>query len=104
MRTVTGCQVLVSYVNSFFFTHSNSFKDCDVILIIICLHRVTGLNSSFWPIDGTLTGSTTPGQSGPGSKRQRGTPHSPKDIGLTPHHQMQLSALRMRFVVGVIPM
>ena len=36
-------------------------------------------NSTIWPIDKTLSGTTTPGQSGPGSDWQwRSTQHSPK--------------------------
>ena len=31
------------------------------------LYIVKWLNSSVWPIDGTLTGTITPSQSGPGS-------------------------------------
>ena len=32
-----------------------------------------------WPIDGTLTDTTTPGQSGPESNgSKKGTPHYPK--------------------------
>ena len=30
------------------------------------------VNSSSWPIDGTLTGAITPGQSGPGSNGNEG--------------------------------
>ena len=40
------------------------------MILIIWLHSVKYsklLNSSIWPIDGTLIGTTTPGQSGPGS-------------------------------------
>ena len=33
-------------------------------------------NSSIWPTDRTLTGATNPGQSGPGSDSNKGTPHS----------------------------
>ena len=34
------------------------------------------LNRSIWPIDGTLSGATPPGQSGPGSNGNKGvTPH-----------------------------
>ena len=32
-------------------------------------------NSSIWPIDKTLSGATTPGQSGPGSKGNEGVLH-----------------------------
>ena len=47
-----------------------------------------GLNSSIWPIDRTLTGTTTLGQSGPesnGNDRLHST--FPKAPGLEPHHQ-----------------
>ena len=35
-------------------------------------------NSSIWPIDGTLSGATTPGQSGPGSHDIEGVLHIPQ--------------------------
>ena len=39
---------------------------------MICLHTVKWLNSSILPIYETLTGTTTPGQSGPGSNGNEG--------------------------------
>ena len=33
----------------------------------ICLHTVCLSNNSIWPIDGTLSGATNPGQNEPGS-------------------------------------
>ena len=46
------------------------------------------LNSSIWPINGNLTDTTTPGQSGPKSKGNEGVLHIPQASGLKPHHQM----------------
>ena len=46
------------------------------------------MNKSIWPIDGTLTDTTTPDQSGPGRNGNKGVFHTPKDPGLEPHHQM----------------
>ena len=53
-------------------------------LIILCLLTVKWLNSSIWPIDGSQTGATTPGQSWPGSNVM-----FPKASGLKPHHPIQ---------------
>ena len=41
---------------------------------------------SIYPIDGTLTGATTPGQSGPGSNGNEGVLHIPQSsiIGTSP--------------------
>ena len=36
------------------------------------------INKSIWPIDGTLTGTTTPGQSGTGSNGNKRVLHSPQ--------------------------
>ena len=38
------------------------------------------LNSSIWPIDGTQTGTTTPGQSEPGSNIKKGVLLIPDDF------------------------
>ena len=38
---------------------------------VIFLHTVKWLNSSIWPIDGTLIGTTTPDQNGPGSNANK---------------------------------
>ena len=44
------------------------------------------LNISIWLFDGTLTGTTTPGQSGPGSNGHEGVLHIPQNFmtGATP--------------------
>ena len=36
------------------------------------------LNRSFWSIDGTVTGTTTSGQRGPGSNSNEGVLHTPQ--------------------------
>ena len=36
------------------------------LISVICLHTGKWLNSSIWPVDGTLTGITAPSQSGSG--------------------------------------
>ena len=49
-------------------------------------HNVNGfkysklLDSSIWLIDGTLRGTTTPSQSGPGSDGSEGVFHIPQDF------------------------
>ena len=39
--------------------------------------------SSIWPIDRTLSGATTPGQSGPGSDGNKGVLHIPQSSSIT---------------------
>ena len=65
-----------------------------------CLAEICSLNaktvpsqpmqfSSIWPIDRTLSGATTPGQSGPGSNGKEGVlciPQSSSIIGASPSH------------------
>ena len=53
---------------------------------IICLLTVKWLNSSIWPLDGTLTSSTTPGESGPESNGNKGVLYIPQSsrIGASP--------------------
>ena len=46
------------------------------------------LNSSIWPIDGSLTGTTTLGQSGPGSNGNEGVLHIPQTPRLELHYLM----------------
>ena len=46
---------------------------------------------SIWPIDGTLTGTTTPGQSVP--VRNGGVHHTPQFPKIDPHQQMQFSVI-----------
>ena len=47
--------------------------------------------SSMWPIDSTLSGATTPDQSGPGSDGKRGVIRFPKALALLkPYHQIVL--------------
>ena len=41
--------------------------------------------SSIWPVDRTLSGAVTPGQSGP---RSEGVLHIPQRSILEPHHQI----------------
>ena len=40
-------------------------------------------NSFIWPIDRTLSGATTPGQSGPGSDGNEGVLRIPQSISIT---------------------
>ena len=49
------------------------------------------LNSSFLSIDETLTGTTTPGQSGPENDSNEGVHNILQTPRLEPHHQMQFS-------------
>ena len=65
-------QMLLCYPNnyiqheSFVCTQLNSFK------------YSKWLNSCIWPIDGTLTSTTTPGLCGPGSNANKGVLHIPQ--------------------------
>ena len=45
---------------------------------VSCLQTVKLLNSSIWLIDGTLTGTTILGQSGPGTNDNKGVLHIPQ--------------------------
>ena len=45
-------------------------------------------NSSIWLIDKTLSGATTPGQSGRGSNGNERVHHTPQATWLEPHHQI----------------
>ena len=40
-------------------------------------------NRSLWPIDRTLSGATTPDQSGPGHDRNEGVFHIPQSFSIT---------------------
>ena len=51
------------------------------------------MNSYIWPIDGTLTGTTTPGQGRPKSNGNEGVLHIPKTLGMKFHYQMQFSVI-----------
>ena len=44
------------------------------------------LNSTIWPIDGTLTGTTTLGQSRPESDGYEEVLYIPQTLRLEPHH------------------
>ena len=70
--------------SSFVCTQLNGFKYCYFTFISlfntnqllahswIVWCKEKGLNSSIWPIDGTLTGTTTLGQSGSGNNGNKG--------------------------------
>ena len=51
------------------------------------------LNSSLWPKDGTLRGTTTRGQSEPGSNGNEEVLHIPQTPELESLHQMQFSVI-----------
>ena len=65
LHIVKGFQVLLSSINSFICILLNSFK---------C---IKWLSSSNWPIDGSLTGSTTSVQSGPVNNGNEWELHTP---------------------------
>ena len=46
------------------------------------------MNISNWPIDGTLTNTTTPGQNRPESNGKEGVVHIPQTPAREPQHQM----------------
>ena len=49
---------------------------------VICLHTVKWLNSFILPIDGTLIGTTTSSQSGPGNNDNEEILHIPQSSSL----------------------
>ena len=51
------------------------------------------IKSSISPIDGTLTSTTTSGQSGPGSNGNEEVLPILKTSSLDPHHQMQFNVI-----------
>ena len=51
------------------------------------------MNSSILPIDGCLTGITTPGQSGPTKNGNEEVLHVPQIPGQSFHHQMEFSII-----------
>ena len=51
-------------------------------LFTTTLHMFEWLNSSIWPADRTLTGTTTPGESGPESNGYEGEFHIPPYLGI----------------------
>ena len=51
------------------------------------------MNSSFKLIDGTLTGTTTPGPSELEYNSNEGVHHIPQTPRLEPHHQMQFTVI-----------
>ena len=51
------------------------------------------LNSSIWPIDGTLTGTSSPNQSGPESNSHEGVLHILQILRVEPHHLMRISVI-----------
>ena len=55
-------------------------------------------NSCIWPIYRTISGTTNPGQSGPGGKGNEEV--FPKAPGLETHHRMQFSVLFVTLVGG----
>ena len=98
LNTIKRFQVLVSNTDSFICTQFNGFKYCYVTLVIL-LNNIFDtlldgskyskwLNSSIWPTDGTLAGTTTSGQSRPRSNVSKGYLSFPRVLGLKPHYQM----------------
>ena len=56
------------------------------------------LNSFIWPIDETLTGTRTPGQSWPGCNGKKKYLIFLKTPGLEPHHQVQFSVILRKLI------
>ena len=48
------------------------------LTLVFCLHLVITLSSSVWSIDGNLTGTTIPSQSGAGNNENEGILQSPQ--------------------------
>ena len=56
---------------------------------VICLHSIYISKSSIWSIDKTLSGATTPSQSGPGRMAMKSYSAFLKaPVLLEPHHQI----------------
>ena len=71
------------------FTLSSGFKYCYLILLIIIPNKKK-LNTSIWSIDGTLTGITSPGQSGPENNGNEEILETPRDwFGFMTHQPLQ---------------
>ena len=64
--------------------HDDDDDDDDCYLTIIIPSK--RLYSSIWPMNGTLTGTTTPSQSGPGLMTREGYSTFSKSPELEPHH------------------
>ena len=58
------------------------------------------MNSSIWPIDGALTGATTPDQSGPGNNDNEGVLYILQTSRLEPHHKMQFNVIIRKLIGG----
>ena len=63
-------------IKKFFFKQFN-------FALVICLYRVERSNRSIWHIDKTLSGATTPGQSGSGSDSNGEVFHIPQSSSIT---------------------
>ena len=98
MSTHKGFQVLLFNTNntiwykSFVCTQFNRFK------------YSKWLSSLIWSIDGTITGTTTPGQSGPGINGNKGYSSLPKSAGERPYRQMQFRVIFMTLIWRVLPL
>ena len=81
------------------------FKQFNLALVI-CLHFGLMSNSSIWPIDRTLSGATTPGQSWPGSNGNEGVLRIPQSSNITGALPWLLNVIFRILVVGggVLPL
>ena len=61
--------LLIKYSNLIQTIYTQLYRLKYLIMIMILSKW---LNSSIWPLDGTLTGAINPGQSGPGSNGNEG--------------------------------
>ena len=59
-------------------------------------------DSSIWPIDDTLAGTTTPSQSGTENKGNGGALHIGQPPGLEPHYQMQFCIIPRTLVMVML--
>ena len=58
--------------------HKYAVSISKTVLFLTIQFFISTQFSSIWPIDRTLSGATTPGQTGPGAMAMKGTPYSPK--------------------------
>ena len=114
ISTIAGCLMPnpvftfisnIWFINTFCrYTHlvkwSNSSISNHSILHDICLHSVWMSNGSIWPIDRTLSGITTWGQSWPGSDGNEWVLQIPKSSSITGALTIRLFNVISRALVG----
>ena len=85
----SGCHQLI-YTTYLYrcILQSQCLYSCNIQLCQQSICNNLFANSSIWPIDRTLTGTTTPGQSGLGNDGNEGVLNIPLSSRPKPHHQI----------------